>query len=253
MTKILYIPDNQVKPGVDTDYLSAIGQYIVETRPDYIICAGDFADMPSCSSYAKGVAFEGKRYKADVASVHAGMEKLLKPLRDFNLQRLKWKEKLYRPKMILTLGNHENRINRVINDNPILEGTISVDDLNYEHYGWEVIPFLETTVIEGVCFSHYFTTGLKGLACSTAAAQLTKKHMSCIAGHQQGRQSASAVRADGKRITSIIAGSCYDHDEDYLGAQGNKHWHGVVMLHNVVDGDFDEMFVPLHYLKSRYL
>jgi hypothetical protein len=76
--------------------------------------------------------------------------------------------------------------------------------------------------------------------------------MSSIAGHQQGKQIAYATRADGKTITSIIAGSCYEHDEDYMGPQGNKHWRGVIMLHEVNDGAFDEMFVSLKYLNDRY-
>lgn len=251
--KILFIPDSQVKPNEDLSFLRAIGQYIVDKRPDVIVHAGDFADMESLSSYDKGKrCYEGRRYKADVAAAHEGMEMLLGPLRAYNEMRLRNKKAIYRPRMVLTLGNHENRINRAINDEPMLDGTISTDDLMYAEYGWEVYPFLEVVVIDGIAFSHYFTTGLKGLPASSAAALLNKKHMSCIAGHQQGRQSATAVKADGKQITAIIAGSCYDHDEAYLGPQGNRHWHGVIMLHNVNDGEFDECFVPLHYLQGKY-
>jgi hypothetical protein len=107
-------------------------------------------------------------------------------------------------------------------------------------------------VIEGVAFSHYFVTGVAGRPAGTAAAQLRKTNMSSIAGHQQGRQVAYATRADGKTITSIIAGSCYEHNEDYMGAQGNKHWRGLIMLHEVDDGGFDEMFVSLNYINKRY-
>ena len=76
--------------------------------------------------------------------------------------------------------------------------------------------------------------------------------MSCVAGHLQGKQISTEVRADGKQITCIITGSCYEHDEDYMGPQGNKHWRGLVVLHEVNDGQFDEMFVSLSYLKERY-
>jgi hypothetical protein len=76
--------------------------------------------------------------------------------------------------------------------------------------------------------------------------------MSCIAGHQQGKQIAYATRADGKTITSIIAGSCYEHEEAYLGAQGNRHYRGFLMLHEVQDGAFDEMWVSLDYVNRKY-
>jgi hypothetical protein len=107
-------------------------------------------------------------------------------------------------------------------------------------------------VIDGIAYSHYFTTGVMGRPCTTAAAQLTKKHMSCIAGHQQGLQIATGHRADGSRLTSIIAGSCYTHDEDYMGPQGNKHWRGCLMLHEVNNGEFDLMPISLDYLRKKY-
>ena len=76
--------------------------------------------------------------------------------------------------------------------------------------------------------------------------------MSCVAGHQQGLQIATASRADGARLTSIIAGSCYEHDEDYLGPQGNKHFRGFLVLHDVNNGEFDNMTVSLKYLNQKY-
>jgi hypothetical protein len=180
------------------------------------------------------------------------MDTLLGPLTDYNNKQRKNGKKLYRPRLVLTLGNHEDRINRAVNSDPKLDGFMDVSDLGYEGFGWEVHPFLAVVVIGGIAFSHYFVTGTAGRPASTAAAQLNKKHMSCVAGHQQGRQSASAYRADGKRITAIIAGSCYEHDEDYLGPQGNNHWRGLIMLHDVLDGEFNEMYVPLNFLRDKY-
>lgn len=251
--RILVIPDSQVKPNVDLSYLSCIGRMIVAEKPDRIVHLGDFADLESLSSFDKGKgAFEGRRYRADIEAAHRGMQLLLGPLREYNLRRLASKHGIYRPKMDILYGNHEHRITRTVNDEPMLEGTIGLEDLGYASYGWTVHPFLEVVVIEGICFSHYFVTGSMGRPASTAQAMLNKKHQSCIAGHQQGRQIAQAYRADGKRITAIIAGSAYLHPEQYLGPQGNKHWHGVIMLDNVNDGEFDERFIPLKQVMENY-
>ena len=57
---------------------------------------------------------------------------------------------------------------------------------------------------------------------------------------------------EGKRLTSIIAGSCYEHEEDYLGGQGNNHFRGFLMLHAVDNGQFDLMTVSLDYLNKKY-
>jgi hypothetical protein len=248
--KILMLPDVQAKPGHDFSYLMRIGTYMVEKRPDVVVCIGDFADMESLSSYDKGKKqFEGRRYRRDVEAAHEAMAAFLNPLQDHNE---KHPDDPYRPRLVLTLGNHEFRINRLVEMQPEFDGDKSVDDLKYKEFGWEVHPFLEVVVIAGVAFSHYFVTGVAGRAASTAAAQLRKTNMSTVAGHQQGKQIAYATRADGSTITSIIAGSCYEHDEDYLGPQGNKHWRGCVMLHEVREGRFDEMWLSLDYMNSRY-
>lgn len=144
------------------------------------------------------------------------------------------------------------RILRAINDDPKLDGTIGLSDLHYEQCGWEVSPFLKVEQVAGICFSHYFVSGVMGRPITSAQALLTKKHVSCIAGHQQGKQISTAVRGDGKRITGIIAGSGYLDHEEYLGPQGNEHWRGIVMCYEAIDGQFDEGFVSLDYLMSKY-
>ena len=134
----------------------------------------------------------------------------------------------------------------------MLEGTISKSDLEFEKWGWECHDFLEVVDIEGIAFSHYFTTGVMGRPATSAQTIINKKHQSCVAGHQQGRMVAYGTRADGRSITAIIAGSCYLHDEEYMGHQGNRHWRGIVLLHEVEDGQFDEMFVSLNFLRKKY-
>lgn len=251
--KILVLPDMQVKPGVNTDYINDIAAYILDKQPDVIINLGDMADMPSLSSYDVGKkAFEGRRYKDDVESVIDAQMKLFTPLAQYQERQRINKKKVYTPRTVILLGNHENRINRAVNNDPKLDGVLSIDDLGYKTFWDEVYDFLDVVEINGVAFSHYFTTGLAGRPSSTANAQLNKQHQSCIAGHQQGLQIAMSNSAAGKRITSIIAGSCYKHEEEYLGAQGNKHWRGVLMLHSVKDGEFDLVSVPLDYLENKY-
>lgn len=251
--KHLVIPDVQAKPGIDFSYLSRIGRYIVEKKPETIVCLGDFADMPSLSSYDVGKkSFEGKRYLKDINASHEAMSALLGPMWAFNARARKYKEKQYKPRMILTMGNHENRINRAVENDAKLEGVLSTDALGYAGFGWEVVPFLDVVVVDGVAYSHYFTTGLMGRPVTTAAACLTKKHMSTIQGHQQGLQIATGYKADGGLLTSVIAGSCYEHNEDYMSSQGNKHWRGFLVLHDVKDGEFDLMPVSLNYINKRY-
>lgn len=253
MTTILVIPDVQCKPDVPLDHLEWMGRFIVDKKPDVIVQIGDFADMPSLSSYDVGKkSFEGRRYKDDVDSVIAAQRWLLDPLYKLQGKQIIGKKKLYAPRMVMTLGNHDNRINRAINNDPKLDGVLSVSDLKYEEFGWEVVPFLDVVSINGIAFSHYFPTGTAGRPASTANAQLRNQHMSCVSGHQQGLQIATGKRGDGALLTSVIAGSFYLHDEEYLGPQGNQHWRGALMLHNCENGSFDLNLLPMKYLKEKY-
>jgi hypothetical protein len=249
--KILVLPDVQAKPGNDFSFLTSIGNYILAKQPDVIVNIGDFADMESLSTYDRGLkSFEGRSYQKDIWAAREAMDALLTPIYEYNKRAKRNKDKQYKPRMVLTLGNHENRINRAINEDRKLDGLISTDDLPYQD--WEVIPFLQVEVIEGIAFSHFFTSGLMGRPVSTASALLTKMHMSCFAGHAQGRSIAYGRRADGKEMTAIICGSCYLHDEEYLGSQGNNHFRGLYILHNCKDGSYDEMAVPLSYITEKY-
>lgn len=251
--RILIIPDLQIKPNVPTEHLNWIGNLITDKRPDVIVQIGDFADMPSLSSYDVGKkSFEGRRYKDDVNSVIDAQWELLGPLVELQSVQRRDKKKIYSPRMVLTLGNHENRINRAVENDPKLDGVLDISDLQFKQFGWEVHPFLEVVEIEGVLFSHYFVTGAMGRPVTTPAALLAKKHMSCIMGHSQIDGIASQYTGNGKRITGIFAGGCYLHKEEYLGPQGNNHWRGVWMLNDVHDGEFDVMPLSLKYLNKKY-
>ena len=252
--RIIVIPDSQIRPGDDYEFLTNIGKYIVDMQPDIVVHLGDFADMPSLSSHDKSgtKSMEGKRYNEDVMSALRAMNALMKPIVDKQNQQRKNKEKVWKPELILTLGNHENRIYRAINNDPKLDGLISINDLGYELYGWNVIPFLQPIIIEGIAFCHYLVSGVMGRPVTTAQALINKMHMSCIVGHQQGRMIAYGKRADGKNITAMIVGSCYEHDECYLNPQSNNHWRGLVVLNEVIDGEFDEIMVSLNYINRKY-
>jgi len=253
MTRIIVIPDTQCKPGQDFTFLSWIGKYVADKKPDVLVQIGDFADMSSLSSYDIGKkSFEGRRYTDDIEAANKAMDYLMAPILKEQLRLESNKKKKWKPRLVLTMGNHSNRIDRAIENDRKLEGLISTDDLNYKEFGWEVIPFLEPIVIENIVFCHYLCSGVMGRPITTARMLLTKKHMSCIVGHQQGRDVAYSHRGDGRQITSIIAGSCYEHNESYLNHQTNEHWRGIVVLNEVVDGTFDECFVSLNYLKKKY-
>lgn len=248
----LFIPDLQIKEGVPLEHLDWVGQYIVDKKPDVIVLAGDVADMPSLSSYDKGKkCFEGRRYKKDIAATHLGMNRLLKPLDEYNTKQKATKHAQYKPRRVWTRGNHEQRIERAVEAQAELEGVIGYHDLPEK--GWEVYDFLEPVVIDGVMYVHYLANPWTGKPYGGSVLnQLSKVQHSFCVGHKQTLEAMPYFTPLGKQTWGIIAGACYLHDEDYKGYQGNAHWRGIVMLNDVEDGVFSPWFISLEYLRKRY-
>ena len=251
--KHMVIPDTQADPGRPDDHLEWAGEYAVDKRPDVIIHLGDHWNMGSLSTYDKGKgSMEGRRYLKDIEAGNAAMDRFMAPIIKEQERLRRNKEKVWKPRLIFTMGNHEERILRAVDDDIQLADLIGYHDFNLDRYGWEAVPFLEPIVVDGVAYCHYFTSGVMGRPCSSARLLLTKKHMSCVMGHVQDRDIAFAKRADGTSMTGIFAGVYYQHDEEYLNPQTNQSWRGIWMLHQVEDGSFDEMPVSMDYLRRKY-
>lgn len=242
---IALVMDAQVKDGVPTDHLPAYGRYIADKQPDVIVCIGDWWDFPSLSFHNKpgSIEREGRRYVHDYDSGRRAMEAFMTPIA---------KVPGYNPVKVFTLGNHDILPSRQAAEDARLEGTLRDPTDALRQYGWRVYDFLQPVTIGGVAFSHYFPSGPMGRPVTTAPALLRKLHMSAVAGHQQGRDIAYSRRADGNLMTGIISGAFYQHDERYLSPFSNGHWRGTWFLHEVKDGQFDEMAVSINFLKRKF-
>lgn len=243
----MVIPDIQAKPDVKHDHMEWIANYAIEKRPDRIIQIGDWGDMPSLSLYDKGKrCYEGRRYVKDIEATNYSLERFERPLEDYNRAN---PHTPYNPTKDITLGNHEYRINRACELDAALDGKLSLNDLDFSRRGWNVHDFLEVVKIDGIEYSHYFTSGNMGRPVTSAAALLRERQCSAIMGHVQHTDMAFHKKTQN---IAMFAGICYTHDETYLGPQGNQTRRQIVMLHEVEDGKFDPMFVSLRFLEKRY-
>lgn len=261
----IFIPDTQAKYGVPTAHLEWVGQYIADKfsgMPNVkIVHAGDHWDMPSLSSYDKkgGRLMEGRRYETDVKYGNEAWDILNAPIRkavDKSARELLSNpdKKLWTPERHFLRGNHEFRIERASLEDAQLEGLISYDDLAVDHDAdWKVHPFLAPLKLDGVTYAHYFANRMTGraLAGQSMDARIKTIGHSFTMGHQQGLWFGRRETLAGAQL-GLVAGSCYIHDEEYLGPQGNDHWRGIVVCYNVRRGDYDPKFVSLDSLCKRY-
>ncbi len=240
--KVLVIFDTQIRPDnleLNRPLLQAIGKLIVKDRPTHIVHIGDHWDMKSLSTYDfpknNRLVFDGAEVAADVAAGRAAMRELIKPLRMLQFNQAANKKKVYRPQMDFLVGNHEQRIQRF----PELHGLVTYDKLLLGS-GFEVHDFLKPIKIGGVSFVHYVYNPLSGRPLGgTAEYRLNKLKFSFVQGHEQVFKYAQEYLNDGRKISALVCGSCYLHEEEYKGFQGNNHFRGVAMLHDVKDGCYD--------------
>ena len=241
--KILVIPDTQVKPGVPIAHMKwaakAVKDYL--GKGDYVVHMGDHWDFPSLNYYSSRLQLESARVLEDIQAGNKAMDLFWN-----TLKRMKNK-----PEFHLHGGNHEARLARLINDHPVLDGVLSEEALNRE--GWIFHPFKEVNEIGGVYFTHYFYAPYTGRAYGGTAHNILRNvGLSFVQGHRQGKDVAARSLPNGQVQRALICGSCYLHREDYLGPQAKESWQGVVVLNDVLDGDYDMMELSLKYLCRRY-
>lgn len=243
----LILPDSQVQSGAPTNHLEAAANFAVEGKFERIVNLGDFWDMPSLSSYDDQKHAEGKRVMTDIEAGNSAMQSFKNVIVKGRKRYKSWI-----PTMDYLLGNHEQRIQRAVGVNPKLEGLIGYHMLNTG--GWKVHDFLKIVVLDGLHYSHYFANPMTGKPYSGgAASMLGKLGYSFVMGHRQVLDHARKDLTNGKVIQGLVAGAFYQHDEGYKGYQGNSHWRGVCVLHDVEDGNYDLEIISMDRLLREYL
>jgi hypothetical protein len=252
---ILVIGDAHSQPGVEQSRFTLLGKVIedrgrqaMEEGVEFtVVNIGDWADMESLSSYdvAKR-SFEGRRYKHDVAAAIEAQELMFAEVSKAVRSYTRW---------VLVLGNHENRINRTINDDPKLAGFMSVSDLKYEEFGWELYPFKEAANVHGVHFAHYFASGVMGRAVSGAnigRSLILKTLESCVQGHSHILNHATLTTASGRRMHGLSCGCFFEHEEGYASTGNAMFWRGLCFLNNAKDGDYELETITIKRLRRMY-
>lgn len=251
--RIFIIPDTQTRPGVPLDHLDWIGQAIVDYKPDVVIHVGDHWDMASLNGHEQpgSAPMEGKRFADDIYVGNEAFKRISLPMENEIARLIRNKDKVWRPRKIFLTGNHEARADRVASNDPRLIGTVGSDQCDVR--GWERYGFLERVWVEGICCSHFFQSSHSPRPIGgTIVNKLSRIGASFIHGHVQGLDMGTKVMATGKTLWGISAGSAYVHVEDYRGAQGQRHWRGVIVLNEVEDGEYDPMTLSLNYLSRKY-
>lgn len=243
---ILCIGDSHAHPDHNNRRYDWLGRMARAIEPDIVWDSGDWWDFPSLSHYDVGKkCFEGSRFQRDLAAGLDARRRFEAGMGSHAPERL-----------VFTIGNHENRINKVVESDPKLEGTISLDNLGSEYFDWDQVDFLQPVLVEGIALSHYFTTGIMGRAIGgehPATMLLQKQFMSCLQAHSHQLDYADRTKANGLPVMAMHVGCYFDYDFHWAGKQPNRMYRrGVVVLRNVRNGRFDHEWVGIDRVEALY-
>lgn len=219
----------------------SLGRMVREIKPDVVIDIGDSADMSSLlmfESGSKSPIFEGFSYWKDIDAYRDAKERfhhhLGKPAK--------------MPRLVRIVGNHENRVSRVLAVEPRFRGVIGIEDMGDVEFGWEVIPFLEPIAVDGVVYCHYFKAqgshrAVGGVMPARAVLMKYPGSYSRVFGHTHSfgfYEDADGMPGEhGKKITSINAGCYFDvrmSGMRWSGTDKNKWRSGILILDVEQDG-----------------
>jgi hypothetical protein len=129
-------------PLHDERAISVAMQFIKDFKPDHVILGGDILDCGSISHHRRGVTgqLEGLRLLAEAKECR---EMIIKPLEDQIKGRL-----------IYHVGNHEDWLTDLVDEQPALEDIVSIEALLKLDERWEVIGQGKTSKLGKLTFLH---------------------------------------------------------------------------------------------------
>lgn len=129
-------------PLHDEKAVSVAMQFIADFKPQHVILGGDILDCGSISHHRKGIAgqLEGLRLLAEAKEAR---ETIIKPL-----------EESVKGRLVYHIGNHEDWLTDVVDEQPALEGIVEIGSLLKLNKKWEVIPSGKASRLGKLTFVH---------------------------------------------------------------------------------------------------
>ena len=246
----MVIGDSHAKPGVSNQRYKWAGRFAAEHRPHVIVDIGDHGDFESLCSYDKGKgSFEGRRLQADFDAVYEARELFANEIA---------KAAGYKPRLVYTLGNHEQRLLRWLDETPEMQGVFGLETLRAKEFGWKQYPYLQPVTIDGITYIHSPvnpTTGKEIAGMHKGHAALTKGLSSIGYGHDHRKTYYEGIDNELNKKMGFGVGCYMDPGqyESYAGLQGNANWwSGLVLIHDVSKGYGDVEWISTNRVKRQF-
>lgn len=232
------------------DVLTWIARYASEQRFDRIVQIGDWSTWDSVNQHDRNDTYAA-RFKPQISD---DMKNLEASLRAFRLGLAPD----YKPRLSVTLGNHENRLERFENATPEAHGTFTRQrDEMFLSFGWKPRPYGEILYIQGVGFTHHPVNGAgRAFGGETGPQRAAgKSTVPLVSGHTHRRQLHDSGKIGPLEKISMVEIGCalpWGTIESYARHGVTGWWWGVCDL-TVNQGEITDVgFVSMLTLKARY-
>jgi hypothetical protein len=240
----LVVGDVHAGPNHNVNRGTILGRCIADVRPKRVVFIGDLGSFDSLSAWDKDKRklMEGRRYQKDVDSI-----KKFIGLVETGAGR-------YMPEVILTAGNHEDRLRRYLEYHPVFSDTVDmVKDLGIEH--WTTVPYMEYFNHKGVGFTHVpiNEAGRPVSGDSACKRSLGLCHTNVVFGHTHKLASCAIHRHGSPHLTQAINVGCFfDHTDEYAVGSSHAYWRGLVVIDHYDRSAFNWMPIRMGKLKELY-
>jgi len=242
LRKAILLPDIH-HPHHDIAAWNAVLKFLKWFQPDIVVLLGDAMEMRAIDHWKREKgdlkSFEGIRLLYDYGLFE---DEIMKPIEEL----LPNAEKVYMG------GNHEDWINKVINQNPQLEGMIELEKvLQLKERGWKWIPWVSkdraTNTVRGVykigkltIFHGHYTNIYHARKTADSYSKSTAY------GHTHDIQSYTKVHVDdvGDYHTSQSIGCLCNKSPEFMRGRPNRWVHGFGVMYVRPSGHFN-LYVPI--------
>ena len=251
LERVLVIPDLHQDPRHPdrADVLLWAGRLCRDRKISRVVQLGDWGTFDSASRHDRNETLKA-RLKP---TIQADLESVKESLALWNKGKGDWK-----PKQLMTMGNHEDRLRQFENNNPESHGTFTTQlEEMFAQFGWRTAPYGELRYVNGVGFTHHPTNGMGRAFGGKTGQQRAANEMTCslVSGHTHQWKFTSVPKIGPSGGLDLMEAGCamlWGEVEHYAIMNPTDWWWGLTII-DVVDGriPYHER-LPMYELRERY-
>lgn len=237
--KVLYLPDIHV-PVEDKVTMAAVEAYMADQHWDEIIYGGDFLNLDSISSHneknLRAISATSIHEEAKAGRIMLNRHERITPTCK---------------RRVMLQGNHDERLERFMNAQPQLRGTLEFEKLlRLEKRGYKYVPFWSKGTVHRVGYASFIHGEYTGR--HHASQTVSAYNTNVFYGHTHDIQSSSlTTKGNNKTKIGQSLGCLQAYNPDYMRGKPSKWQQGFGVFWFLPDGYFN--YMPVHIFKNRFV